>query len=65
MKSETYEIYGKKLPFRQNNTKWLLLIDEQIKTSLIGKRIKTLKQESNQKREAFLQYKKASFASPL
>ena len=65
MKSETYEIYGKKLSFWQNNTKWLLLIGERIKTILISKRIKASKQELKQKKEAFLQCKKASFASPL
>ena len=58
MESETYEIYGKKQSFWQNNTKWLLLIGERIKTSLIGKRIKivkTLKQESKQKRRCLQQ----------
>ena len=65
MESETYEIYGKKQSFSQNNTKWLRLIGKRIKTSLIGKRIKATKQKLNQKKEAFLQCKKTSFASPL
>ena len=62
MESETYEIYEKNQSFLQNNTKWLRLIGERIKTSLIGKRIKATKQKLNQKRGVFA---KASFASPL
>ena len=53
MESETYEIYGKKQSFSQNNTKWLRLIGERIKTSLIGKRIKATKQKLNQKKRRF------------
>ena len=58
MESETYEIYGKKQSFSQNNTKWLLLIGERIKTSLIGKRIKATKQKLNQKKRRFCNAKR-------
>ena len=58
MESETYEIYGKKQSFSQNNTKWLRLIGERIKTSLIGKRIKATRQKLNQKKRRFCNAKR-------
>ena len=58
MESETYEIYGKKQSFSQNNTKWLRLIGERIKTSLISKRIKATKQKLNQKKRRFCNAKR-------